>query len=184
MNDGWECRHMDAGFDPAVDNATDADPDNDGVPDAAEVADGTDPRVLGSFLRHVTVVVTFGDLSETTTNYVAWGVSAQGWVTNSIAALPGPSGTNTFDVANSNMTVFVKSYRDMDRNGAYDPSSDILLQQAIPECAAPLMRFAFGDVDGDWVSDADERAEGTDPYDAGRFCFDITLVETGIFATP
>ena len=31
MNDGWEYRHMDAGFDPAVDNATDANPDNDGM---------------------------------------------------------------------------------------------------------------------------------------------------------
>ena len=49
MNDGWEYQHRDAGFDPAVDNATDlnpgndadADPDGDGLTNAQECEWGT-----------------------------------------------------------------------------------------------------------------------------------------------
>ena len=53
MNDGWEHRHAGAGFDPAVDNATDAnpdnnigaDPDNDGLTNGQECEWGTNPVV-------------------------------------------------------------------------------------------------------------------------------------------
>ena len=54
MNDGWEYQHMAAGFDPAVDNATDlnpdndadADPDGDGLTNAQECEWGTNPSGL------------------------------------------------------------------------------------------------------------------------------------------
>ena len=54
MNDGWKYQHRNAGFDPAVDNATDlnpdndadADPDGDGLTNAQECEWGTNPSGL------------------------------------------------------------------------------------------------------------------------------------------
>ena len=56
MNDSWEHAHMGAGFDPAVDNATDAnpandigaDPDDDGLTNGEECEWGTNPSGLDS----------------------------------------------------------------------------------------------------------------------------------------
>ena len=146
-----------------------SDSDGDGVSDSQEIVDGTDPRVFGSFLRHVTMVVTADDSLTSVTNYVSWGTEAEGWSTNDMVALVDLPATNEFTVANSNATVYAKAYRDMNRNGAYDPGEDILLLQTIPDVSAPRLRFAFGDVDGDGVSDAQERIDGTDPYDVGNF---------------
>ena len=153
-----------------------ADSDGDGVHDGDEVDDGTDPRVFGSFLRHVTVVATADDSLSDVTNYVAWGVAEHGWEANDVAAFAASPGTNEFTVATSNATVYAKAYRDMNRNGGYDEGADILLVKAIPEVPEPTIRFAFGDVDGDGVSDVQELAEGTDPCDAGNFRLLLTLV--------
>lgn len=114
---------------------------------------------------------------------VAWGVAAQGWELHDVAAFACSPATNEFVVANSNATAYAKAYRDTNRNGAYDAAADILLSQAIPASATPTIRFAFGDVDGDGFSDALERDEGSDPYDADSYCFNLTLVENGIFST-
>ncbi|MBQ3289463.1 MAG: hypothetical protein IJH50_08665 [Kiritimatiellae bacterium] len=146
-----------------------SDSDCDGVTDSQEVDEGTDPCSIVSFLRHVTVVVTADDTLAGVTNYVAWGVAAHGWETNSMAMFSGPQGSNEFLVANSSEDVYAKAYRDMNRNGIYDQGADILLVQAIPASATPCIRLAFGDVDGDGVSDIQERLDGTDPYDAGNF---------------
>lgn len=153
-----------------------ADSDGDGVSDSDEADDGTDPRVFGSFLRHVTVVATADDAISGVTNYVAWGVAAHGWETNDIASFASSPGTNEFTVANSNATVYAKAYRDLNRNGEYDEGADVLLVNAIPEFSAPTIRLAFGDVDLDGVSDVQELAEGTGPYDAGNFRLALTVV--------
>ena len=110
------------------------------------------------------------------TNYVAWGVAESGWEANGLAAFADSPATNGFTVANSNVTVYAKAYRDLNRNGEYDEGADVLLAKAIPASARPTVRFAFGDVDGDGVSDAQERLDGTDPYDAGSFRLSLTVV--------
>ena len=153
-----------------------ADSDGDGIADCQEIQDGTDPRVFGSFLRHVTVIVTADDSLTSVTNYVAWGVAAQGWESNDVAAFACSPATNEFIIANSNATAYAKAYRDMNRNGAYDADADMLLSQSIPASAAPTIRFAFGDVDGDGVSDVQERMDGTNPYDAGSFRLVVSVV--------
>ena len=160
-----------------------ADSDGDGVADGVEVLDGTDPRVLGSFLRHVTVVVTADDMLAGVTNYVAWGVAANGWETNDMVAAAFCPVTNEFTIAVSNAAAYVKAYRDMNRNGVYDHDDDILLSQSIPESSTTTIRFAFGDVDRDGVSDLQEISEGTNPYDAKNYCFNLALVEQGVIRT-
>ena len=61
------------------------------------------------------------------TNYVACGVAESGWEANGLAAFADSPATNVFTVANSNVTVYAKAYRDLNRNGEYDEGADVLL---------------------------------------------------------
>ena len=60
------------------------------------------------------------------TNYVAWGVAESGWEANGLAAFSDLPATNGFTVANSNVTVYAKAYRDLNRNGEYAEGEDVL----------------------------------------------------------
>lgn len=153
-----------------------ADSDCDGIGDWDEVADGTDPQDRLSFLRRVTVVAsTIHDVPRVT-NYVAWGVYASGWETNGIVVCASLPATTVFDDLSSQGALYVKSYQDLNRNGVYDADDDILLVREVPSSrAASSFELTFGDVDGDGVFDVDERADGTDPYDALVFRLRVTI---------
>ena len=146
------------------------DSDGDGLSDGEELAHGTSPTDLGSFFRQVTAAVGGVGVPEGVTNYLGWGASPAGWDACSVAAVCGETATNVFEVAATNTPVYVKAYCDLGRSGAFEPETDILLVREVPSFpATSSFLFEFGDVDGDGVSDSDERADGTDPYDRLSF---------------
>ena len=152
-----------------------ADSDCDGMSDADEIAAGTDPQDPHSFTQKITATVT-NTVSLVHPLYVAWGNSGTGWETNGLASFPGGYGTtNYFDVSSQGAT-HVKAYCDLNGNGEYDASYDILLVRTIPYGSSTRMEFVFGDVDGDGVPDPQERADGTDPYDRMNFHLAATVM--------
>ena len=160
------------------------DSDGDGLTDAEEIAAGTDPKNLHSFYRRVTVVIDATDELLDTTNYVAWGTSATGWETNGLSCCWAFPSTNVYDMMSSSVPMYVKSFRDFNRNGQYDPEADIMLIEQVPSLdAVSTFVLRFGDVDGDGVADAIECQDGTDPFDAKNYCFNLSFVEMGVFCT-
>ena len=158
-----------------------SDSDGDGISDGVEVFDGTNPQDFTSFLRHATVLCQNGDSLSGVTNYIAWGVSDAGWETNGVVAVYDSQSSNMFTIATQSGAVYIKAFRDMNRNGTYDPGADILLCKALPQKdAVSSTTFRFGDIDGDGFPDALELAEGTDPTDAKNYCFNLSIVETNI----
>ena len=130
------------------------DSDGDGVPDGEEVLDGTDPHDLYSFVRHAMAVIRASDSLVNVTNYVAWGTNINGWATNDLAALPSSPAINTFVFAQTVDMVYVKAYRDINRNGTYDPDSDELQSFLVAGNSATIeFTFSESDRDGDGIMD-------------------------------
>lgn len=115
--------------------------------------------------------------------YAAWGFSPTGWETNGLATFPLGFGETTYTNASSQGATHVKAFCDLNGNGEYDAGNDILLVRTIPYGGSAKVDFKFGDVDGDGFSDALERNEGTDPFDAGSYCFNLSQTYTGVFQT-
>lgn len=164
-------------YEEIYDHGTDpflVDSDNDGVPDGVEIGDGTDPTNPHSFTQTLTVTVT-NTASTALAVYTAWGYSASGWEANDQETFPNGFGATNYINASSQGATHVKAYCDLNENGEYDAASDILLVRAIPQGSTAQINFTFGDVDGDGVSDTQERAEGTDPYDGGNFRLIVTV---------
>ncbi len=174
LTDAYE---IDTGIDPYR-----ADSDFDGVDDAAEVVDGTDPADPHSFLQRLIVSVT-NTVPPSRTVYVAWGWSASGWETNGLASFPAGSGDAAYTNASSQGAAYVKACCDMDGDGECNPANDILLARPIPHGHTAHVSFVFGDVDGDGVADAQECADGTDPYDPGNYCYGMSAEVAGVFHT-
>ena len=161
-----------------------ADSDGDGIADGVEVADGTSPQDLSSFLRHVSVTVVEDDPMAGVTNYVAWGTSASGWEANGMVVAQGQVSTFEFTIASQSGSVYVKAFRDVDRNGVFDPGTDLLVSRLLPAReTSTSVTIRFGDLDGDGFADSLELAEGTDPNDARIYCFNLFLVEHGVVGT-
>ena len=155
-----------------------SDSDNDGVPDGVEVlVDGTDPTDPHSFTQTLTVLVT-NTISFAYPVYTAWGYSASGWETNGREVFPRGFGTTNYVNASSHGATHVKAFCDLNGNGEYDANADILLMRAIPYGSTAQINFTFGDVDGDGVTDMQEREEQTDPYDPRNFRLISTVVFT------
>ena len=159
-----------------------ADSDNDGETDWSEIHNGTDPTDPHSFTQALTVTVT-NTVSLAHPLYVAWGNSGTGWETNGLASFPGGYGTTNYTNASAQGATYVKAYCDLNGNGEYDADNDILIVREIPYGSTAQVGFVFGDVDGDAVSDAQERSDATDPYDKESYSFDMSVTVTGIFHT-
>ncbi len=144
------------------------DTDGDGVHDGDELSEGTDPTNPHSFAQIQYVSVT-NTTSLVHSVYLAWGYSDTGWEANGLFAFPQGFGTNTYHDASIQGASHIKAFCDLNDNGRYDADDDILIVRSIPDGRTAYFSFIFGDVDHDGVPDAQERQEGTDPYDANNF---------------
>ena len=147
-----------------------ADSDGDGLSDRDEIFYGSSPVDRLSFHRIAAVSVSATDFAVDVTNYLAWGFSSTGWETNGITPTAELPTAVSFDVATFSGEYYVKSYRDMNRNGQYDADVDPLAIAKVGEgTTVAVVEFAFGDLDGDGVSDVQELADGSDPCDRLSF---------------
>lgn len=145
------------------------DSDNDGILDDVEIfVDHTDPSNPYSFKQNLTVTVT-NKASAAYAVYTAWGISNVGWEANGLVAFPEGFGTTNYVDASSQGATHVKAFCDLNGNGTFDADYDILRVRSIPPGSTARVDFVFGDVDDDGVSDAQERQQGTDPYDGNNF---------------
>ena len=146
-----------------------ADTDGDGILDDVEIfVDHTDPTDPHSFKQNLTVAVTNTALTASAV-YTAWDTSEAGWAPNGLATFAEGFGTTNYIDASSQGATHVKAFCDLNGNGAFDAEYDILLVRPIPLGSTAQVNFVFGDVDGDGVSDSQERQQGTDPYDDNSF---------------
>ncbi|MBR2837929.1 MAG: hypothetical protein IKE55_04040, partial [Kiritimatiellae bacterium] len=144
--------------------------------------DGTDPYDAGSFRLSLTVVFENSDASAAATNYCAWGLDSS-W-TNCGAAAFAETASYAVDVAVTNGVAYAKCLRDFDADGEYAEGGDILYVQELTKADnGKTVTVAVGDRDADGIPDSKEVEEGTDPSDAKSYCFNLTLVENGVFCT-
>ena len=158
------------------------DTDRDGVADGDEIGQWTDPADPHSFLQNLTVTVT-NTVSLSHAAYLAWGYDEAGWEANELVVFPTGTGSNLYVNASSNGAEYVKAFCDLDDDGEFSAATDILIVRHIPPGAVAHIDLVFGDVDGDGVSDEQERSDGTDPYDGGNFKVNLSAQFVGVFHT-
>ena len=156
-----------------------ADSDGDGLSDPLELLYGSDPMDVRSFSRKVYVAVTNTTDITGSFVYVSWGRSGveieETHLTNTIER----SVSCEFAVPPSQGDVYVTAFRDLNGNGIFDADYDIVRSETISDLTeVSHLRFAFGDVDNDGISDAQERLDGTDPYSSLSLMINQRIVLT------
>ena len=160
------------------------DVDDDGVSDAQERQQGTDPYDGNNFRLVATVKIENSDVVPSLTNFVAWGYSAAGWEPNDLARFAGTSLTFPVNASVIGGELFVKVFRDFNANGVYDVDVDALVSNRLTRADnGKTVTFNIGDSDGDKISDSVELAEGTNPLDKRNYCFNLSLTYTDVFQT-
>ena len=160
----------DLGTDPFL-----ADTDRDGIPDGVEIEQGTDPANPHSFLQNLTVSVT-NTVSLSHAAYVAYGDSSDTWEANGLVSFHSGFGSTLYTNASAQAATRVKAFCDLDDDGEFSATTDILISTTIPQSPSAHITFSFGDVDGDGVNDEQERTDGTNPYSSMNFKFRGTRV--------
>ena len=158
------------------------DSDLDGISDYDEDQQGTDPTNPHSFLQNLTVTVT-NTVSLSHDAYLAWGYYETGWEANEVVMFWSGAGSNLYVNASSNGAEYVKAFCDLDDDGVFTAATDILIATRIPTGTVANVSFRFGDVDGDGVTDEQEREDGTDPYDDRSFKINLFARIEGLFHT-
>lgn len=163
------------------------DMDGDGQGDLFEHQHGSDPMDPKSMYIQVKVSVVNKDPYGTgVTNFISYAFSAEGWEPHDAEAFPkGLSNDNAYrrNFVTTNGFAYVKVFRDLDRNGAFDPDVDVLLVAKVSTSARlDEMTLNIGDADGDGVPDCQEMALGTDPLDRCSFCCDVSAKIWNCFA--
>ena len=160
-----------------------ADSDGDEISDGDELLGQTDPQNLNSHRCQLIVSVRNTDVIPNVTNYVFIASNVDQW-SNLVYQCSGEGGSTNFLWKIEDGTLLVSSFRDLNQNGIFDPNDDIVLSNRVSELQAVAnLTFSFGDIDGDGIADIQELTDDSDPYDASQFCFNLTLVEQGIFHT-
>ena len=143
------------------------DTDGDGLGDGYEVENGTNPLDAGSALVIFSIAVEYMEQAiQDTVCYLAYGFSATQWETNGLFRATASTGVAFTNVV-AGETIYAKMFCDLNKNGVYDASSDILQirQVAIREHGSAVT-FKVGDADGDGQGDAFERNHGSNPLNA------------------
>ena len=162
------------------------DVDNDGVTDRQERLDGTDPYSPLSLRITRTVNLKDDDFVPGITNYVAQGLTKEWLAEEPFHRLAGISENLTIAANAISGYIFVKCYRDFNRNGVYDEDCEPLYvfsirnQQADEEATYTA---SLKDKDGDAIPDNAEWGEGTNLNDSRSYCYSPTVTVAGIFST-
>ena len=149
------------------------DVDGDGMTDAQERADGTDPYDANNFRLVVTVNFMPPDVVPWLTNYMAWGCSATGWETNGLSSFIGTNFLFTIDVPVTNRTLYAKVFRDINTNSVYDAGVDSLAVRRLT-CAdnGEIVTVKFGDSNSNELPDWWEVQTGLDAAGAANRAYD------------
>ncbi len=160
------------------------DVDGDGVADAQERSDGTDPYHAKNFRLTATLDIESSDVAWGLTNYVACGLISAGWSTGENSSFVGSTLQFPVDAVATNGEVFVKVFRDFNANGIYDAGVDALVVQRLTGSdRGKTIEFSVGDSDRDRIIDSVELEEGTNPLSGYDYCFNLSLTYTGVFHT-
>ena len=160
------------------------DVDGDGVADAQERSDGTDPHDAKNFRLTATLDIESSDVAWGLTNYVACGLISAGWSAGENSSFVGSTLQFPVDAVATNGEVFVKVFRDFNANGIYDAGVDALVVQRLTGSdRGKSIEFLIGDSDGDHILDSIELEEGTNPLSGYDYCFNLSLTYTGVFHT-
>ena len=160
------------------------DVDGDGVPDARERQEHTDPYDAKNFRFIVTVNIESSDVVPGLTNFVAWGYLPTGWETNDLGTFAGNSLVFSVDGVAVNGELYIKVFRDFNTNGVYDAGVDALVARKLTGTDnGKAVTFSIGDSDNDRIADSVELKEGTNPLSNLEYCFNLSQTYTGVFQT-
>ena len=149
------------------------DVDGDGVPDALEREEQTDPYDANNFRLVTTVNFVPCGVTSWLTNYVAWGYVASGWESNDLASFNGTNLLFDIDVPVTNGELYVKVFRDLNTNGVYDAEADALKVWKLTGTGrGKTVTVNFGDEDNNELPDWWETLEGLDAEGVARLAYD------------
>ena len=154
-----------------------SDSDGDGIPDVFELHNGTNPYDGGSFRLRTVVTYADADRQAAVTNHLVIAGEGPG-----LDVAFTESGALAVDAVVTNGVCVVNCWRDFNGNGAYDEGVDVLYSRTLAKADnGKAVSASIGDADGDGQADSSELVHGTDPQDAGNYCFNLAFVETGVF---
>ena len=154
------------------------DVDGDGVPDAQERQDGTDPDDANSFRLRASFRFTDHDAGHGCTNLVAVSLTETEWDLSEVVMR---SADETFEyTVNTNVThgaVYVKCLHDRDGDGLLDVGSEGIRTNRLSYSVRndTFVEVSIGDYDYDGVCDTQELLDGTDPFDEKNYRLHVRL---------
>ena len=166
------------------------DVDGDGVPDAQERQDQTDPYDANNFRLSAKFKFTDHDAGHGCVNFVAVSLTETEWDPAEVVMV---SADGTFDyTVNTNVihgAVYVKCLHDRDGDGLLDVGSEGITTNRLSrsvDLGKPI-EVSIGDFDYDGVCDTQEMLEGTDPFDGNNYLMrtriDIAVSDDGCGVT-
>ena len=131
-----------------------ADSDFDELTDAEEITFGTNPKDRHSLFKNITAVSRRPGYASATTNYLAFGSTPDGWMTNSWTVVTNTYSTNVFVFATVSAPLFFAEFCDVNMNGEFEPGAEPIVTNVVSaETVAKTLAF-------DFVSGMDDDRDG------------------------
>ena len=159
------------------------DYDYDGVCDTQELLDGTEPFDWRNFRILTRIDIADSDDDCGITNYVTIAQTSDDWISSAVVtSFTGYATTVALDRIVTNGYLYVRCLRDFDNDGVFGATDDLLYRASVGSSwNGKRYHLGIGDIDGDGIIDSIEEAEGTDPYGATNYCFNLSATVTSIF---